>query len=1369
MGAAEVQRDEVGQTLASRYLITHALGDGGTAAVYAVRDLRLERNVALKRGLPSSKARQSQRKALLEREFHTLAQLAHPSIIEVYDYGVDEYGAYYTMELLDGQDLHKQGRVPWRQACALLRDVASSLALLHSRGLIHRDVSARNVRHTADGRAKLIDFGAMTAMGVAKDVVGTPPFLAPEVLQMQSLDGRADLFSLGALGYYLLSGTHAYPARKFRDLRDAWRSRPAAVSRWQPEMPAGLNALIMQLLSLDRGARPQAAAEVMQRLCALADLPMAEDTLVSRAYLTTPTLIGRDAALIAVRRRMLGLARSDGGTLLVQGGPGTGRSRLLDACALEAKLVGAAVLRADASDERTDWSAVRVLGRQLVQLLPEAAAMAARLSREVLGQVIDELRGDVTTTTAVTSVDRSLLIRELRDFFLALARIQRLVIVVDDADQIDEPSAALLAALAHKTERHPLVIVVAIDREANSDASASMRLLRLVADPIEIDALAPEQSEALLRSVFGDVPGLSLVAGRIHTLSQGKPANILEFAQHLADRGLARYEAGTWSLPLQLGERDLPSSLTASLAARIGALGSDAVEICEALCLGDSDSDVIGIADYSGLTSHGDPRRVSRALDELVIARILVADPDRHRFSQRGFIAVLESMIAPARRHWLHNRLADMLAASGGDVLRRAGHLLQCGREREAVDLLTSVDLRQRPAPLPLLARVVEAAVQLKLPAGQIHAFRNALLHRAALDMSIEEYRQHAPILFGELERDTGLLRYRELSELPHAERLVRALEETKRRYDSLPEDERVLPIVDAVRSLAGFCALQRSMALSTFDLRMMEEELPSLAPLASLSPVLAILVLNSTASNDSLRGRFQRAREGFERIVSRLGTQEESGLLPAEYVRARCGMLYVLGLIDAGRGVATAEQHAAELERERSYQVNAWRIRMLLHLTRGDAPEAARCRRRAELAVLRDGLGQQFAGTTAFGELQCHVLSGDLAGINQANRTIAHLASSFEGWRPFLVFGQCSALRLQGNFAGALALLEPVLQAMEPGSHASYACLAACHVQLLCDLNRIDEAALRAEHYLAISEREDLSPAGYVVHVAASFAFARAGNYAAAVKTIEEVIVIALRDGHGGVAIGSMYEARARIAAMMNDGATFRHYVQLCTDAYQHGKNPHLAIKLAMLYEEARHGDESEQPFAQSVRAAAAEAETHSEYSTLHSRMLECVDETDRARCALTMLLQQLDSFTGYLYGVNETDHVLLAALPEDEVDSELGDWFAKLLAQELEPAEEVTGELNDDEPMSGSAGAGGSVPFRYTDARGRVFEPLFLTKHSAVEQRLAAVLLYEATRDTNRRPSRELQDDLAEQLINHGDVTGALFALTEERTNTH
>jgi tRNA A-37 threonylcarbamoyl transferase component Bud32 len=1371
--------DEMGTTVAGRYLIDGLLGGGGMAAVYKVRDARTNKHVALKRGLSVGKGKPSKRKELLEREFHTLAQLAHPCIIEVYDYGVDEHGAYYTMEMLDGADLHKTGQVPWRQACSLLRDVASSLALLHSRGLIHRDVSARNVRRTADGRAKLIDFGAMTGMGVAKDVVGTPPFLAPEVLQMQALDGRADLFSLGALGYYILTGTHAYPARRFRDLRDAWRSRPAAINKLQPDVPAALSALIMQLLSLDRGARLHSAAETIQRLCTIADLPVEEQTEISRAYLATPTLLGRDAALVSARRRMLALARGDGGTLLMNGAAGSGRSRMLDACALEAKLVGAAVIRADASVEHSDWAVVRVLGAQLLQLMPEQTAEAARLSRDVLSQVIDGLRGDGSTSVSAVIADRSLLIRELRDFMLSLARVQRLVILVDDVDQIDEPSVALLAALAHKTERHPLILVLAVNHEAAGEPSPSLRFLGLVADHVPLTALAAEQTEALLRSVFGDVPRLPMVAARVHALSTGNPRAIMALAQHMVDRGLARYESGSWSLPSELGERDLPESLAASLAARVRALSNDAIEICEALCLADSDGDGLSLAGYAELTTHGEQRRVFRALDELEVARVLVADSERHRFSQRGFVAVVEDMISEARRQWLHARLADMLASTGGDVIKRANHLLCAGREREAVELLQSLDLKQRYAPLEMLVRVVEVAERRALPARQIHEFRKALLNRAGTELAVDIYRQHAPIVLRELVRDSGLLRYNQLADLPENERLTRAIADTQQRQEAEPPHQRVAALGDAIRGLASFCGAQRGLAVAVFDLSLLES-LPSLAPFVPLSPVMALIELGREAAAATIRGRFNTARDCYEQMLARLASPEAANLQPNEHSRAFYGAHQVLGLVDAGRGIATAEAHAEVLERERAHQVSAWRVRMLYHLTLGNTEEAARCRRRAELALLREGAVQSYIGTTGLGELICHVLCGDLLGVTQTNETLARLASRFDDWRPFLVWGQANSLRMQGDTMRALELLLPTLERVEPGEHAAFAYMAATHVQLLCDLGNTYEAVEHGLKYVELCERLDLTPTAHVVHVATAVALARSGDHAAGVHMVEGVIEIARSRNQGGVCIGSMYEARARIAALMQDREGFQHYADRCAEAYQQGANANLAAKLASLLDEARSSELGHVNSSIPVRTSLSQPPgDSSEYATLHSRMLECVDESDRARCALTILLQCMDSFAGYLYGINERDHILLASLPEDEVDSELETWFEEMLTEELgEPNRaDVTRRRTrprdeEDADVTRRARPGrdhSQVAFRFTDARGRVFEPMFLIKHDGPQQRLAAVLIFHAGRGSGKRPSREIQEELVDQLLTHGDVTGAALALTNTQTHTH
>jgi serine/threonine-protein kinase len=117
--------------IAGRYLVEDTLGQGAVGSVYRVHDARSDVRVALKRvRLEGDGGRSARQRTLLEREFHTLSQLRHPRIIEVYDYGLDAEGPYYTMELLDGDDLRSRGRLEWRRVCALLYDVASSLAVL---------------------------------------------------------------------------------------------------------------------------------------------------------------------------------------------------------------------------------------------------------------------------------------------------------------------------------------------------------------------------------------------------------------------------------------------------------------------------------------------------------------------------------------------------------------------------------------------------------------------------------------------------------------------------------------------------------------------------------------------------------------------------------------------------------------------------------------------------------------------------------------------------------------------------------------------------------------------------------------------------------------------------------------------------------------------------------------------------------------------------------------------------------------------------------------------------------------------------------------------------------------------------------------
>ncbi|HEX3595745.1 MAG TPA: serine/threonine-protein kinase, partial [Polyangiaceae bacterium] len=357
--------------LEGRFRIEAELARGGMGAVFSAIDESSGRRVALKRLAPDAPSRTF---ALFEREFYVLSSLRHPRIIEVYDYGVDALGPYYTMELLDGSDLRELSPLALPAACRYLRDVASSLALLHARRLIHRDVSPRNVRTLPGGGCKLIDFGALMSFGTSEDLVGTPPAIAPEALSGEPMDQRADLFSLGALAYYLLTGRHAYPARKVGELAELWLEKLNPPSRYAQGIPSELDELVLALLGLDPLARPFSAAEVINRLEVIGGLEPDRDEQIARSYFIGAELVERQQELERVDRRLKRARTARGGSMFVEANPGAGKTRFLGEVALKAQLGGTLVLRTEASAHSGSFSTVRALLQQLVRLSPKIAA-----------------------------------------------------------------------------------------------------------------------------------------------------------------------------------------------------------------------------------------------------------------------------------------------------------------------------------------------------------------------------------------------------------------------------------------------------------------------------------------------------------------------------------------------------------------------------------------------------------------------------------------------------------------------------------------------------------------------------------------------------------------------------------------------------------------------------------------------------------------------------------------------------------------------------------------------------------------------------------------------------------------------------------
>ncbi|HEX4352004.1 MAG TPA: AAA family ATPase, partial [Polyangiales bacterium] len=571
---------------------------------------------------------------------------------------------------------------------------------LHSRRRVHADISPRNVRCTLDGRAKLLDFGAMMPMGVAKRIVGTPPFIAPEMLHLQTLDGRTDLFAFGAIAYLVLTGRLAYPANDVSQLHDLWRAQVRPPAQLDPQIPAALSELVTELIQINPNARPRSAGIVMERLCSIAGLPFEESAEVADAYLATPTLVGREAQLGRARELLASTMRGRGGVLIASAPAGGGRSRFLDACVLEAKLLGLQVVRVDpAAVEHAPYGAATALFRQLFEIAPEVCRAAAQLHPAELAHLVGpELSG---TERGPKPPDRTQLLAALRDFGASVTRSLRVLITIDDAERIDEASSSSIVALGQKAARRALCLALTI--ETDSVGSAALDVLAPLAERIELPALTEPQTEELLSSVFGDAKNSIVVARRVHTLARGNPRATMQFARHLVEQGIARYEAGSFILPERLREQDLPS-LAAAYRLRAERLDPDARELARILAL--TDPSELANTDYVALTSHHDRARTYRAIDHLVLAQVLETHAERYRLSDPTWTTVLTADIDQTERIALHAQLARVFERSG-TLTRRSHHLMESDQAEAAIRLMLAQFIKDPNEPKDPLADYV--------------------------------------------------------------------------------------------------------------------------------------------------------------------------------------------------------------------------------------------------------------------------------------------------------------------------------------------------------------------------------------------------------------------------------------------------------------------------------------------------------------------------------------------------------------------------------------------------------------------------------------------------------------------------------------
>jgi TolB-like protein len=271
----------------SHYRILRRLGSGGMGEVYAAKDERLRRDVAIKFISPKKASDENARRRF-EREAQAASALNHPNICTIFEVNENEGQPFLVMELLDGQDLRQISAAGPVEISSLLKwgiEITDALAAAHARRIIHRDIKPANILVTLRGDAKVLDFGlakldwldhvdysetsSLAATG-AGAVMGTVAYMSPEQARGETLDARTDLFSAGAVLYEMATGKPAFdgptPAVVFNSILTV---TPVPPSQLRENLPSELERIICKALAKNRGTRYQSAAEIKEDLTKL--------------------------------------------------------------------------------------------------------------------------------------------------------------------------------------------------------------------------------------------------------------------------------------------------------------------------------------------------------------------------------------------------------------------------------------------------------------------------------------------------------------------------------------------------------------------------------------------------------------------------------------------------------------------------------------------------------------------------------------------------------------------------------------------------------------------------------------------------------------------------------------------------------------------------------------------------------------------------------------------------------------------------------------------------------------------------------------------------------------------------------------------
>jgi hypothetical protein len=1306
--------------VAKRYRVERAIGRGAMGEVLEVFDLDTGRRLALKRprpidppkpGATSPRARSPAADAdhlasLIRHEYLILSQLAHPNVVVVYDSGTDEGQPFYTMELLSGQHPGAGPASPWRDTCRMIVSLCEPLALLHSRRLVHRDISPRNVFVEPGGAAKLIDFGAMASMGAHHRPIGTASCMAPEVWRREQLDGRADVYGLGALAYCALTGQHAYPGRSLAQLPLVWQSLPSPPSELVPGIPHALDELILSMLSLDRDGRPRSVGEVMQRLLSLADLGRRSAWVAPPAALTAPILAGRSTQLGAIKGYVARTSAARGMVCVVRGPNDSGRTRLLDAVSQSAHEHGLRVAHVSAGLlDDTAFALARELTQALALVEPDAAD--PELPPE-LDAALAHLRSD-EPIDATDEAERVALSSAFVLFCEHKSQDKPLCIAVDDIERADAASTRALAQLARRISQRRLLIAVACGAERPKSGSALSLLLRQ-AVWLETPPLDAANTEVLTRSVFGEVPNVARVARWVYRHSSGHAGSCMALLEYLVRVGAAKFLSGSWELPADTEALSLPSHAHEKLEFALH--GRDA---------GHSLLDVLSLVTrpfplelslYASVLPSG---QAGQALDDLVRAQLVFASGQGYIMRDYGALRWAVSQLDERRSFELHRTLARLYEQHGETyAIQAAYHAWQASDRADAdaavrrIHASTDLGLRgllYRPGGLNVPAKFLEELLDYRKqradsPAN-LYAARGALVTLSMMsDISLVRY---ASETLDQLSHDVGLDLWDTTdASQPDQSRAFACLEAARLRRAAQPESERGLPPENALVELVRCIAMISSPCAYTYDVELTRKLSTLIAPLRDISADSRLIAGSIEVSYESLV-LGDRVVSKRRAVIEASGPLAGQGLHPIVREGVHCIASYYLALDLASEGSDEALELAEKLEANPLYEVLGLQVRRTFALGCGRYDEAQRWRRRRELLALRTERSDNHLHMASLREMQAAFRCWDLLELSRWVPQVETFARDFPGWQPWARLGRAYCHMRADEPAAAVEVLETELANLSPFGHGAWHVLQATLAEAYNELADYSRARVIASTVIEGAAGLGIEIDSLVqLRSAIAVAEAGLGNTKLAMEAAHALIEeVQARLGRNSLRLGMLREVACHVAWLAKDYNVFS--AQLDALGAHYGQHPGLRAQHARWI---RKGKER-------FRKLLVVLEKANAAKDWSARMPEAVSThagEDAGHNLLAFVLDELQIDAGQLYRVNASGRFQLVAARPDTEEPTLVAAAARSLDDWQNSDEVQTADESETSAMM--------------DSQGRNYLPLWLTRPGRAEEVSGLVL---------------------------------------------